>query len=362
MTTKRKSNENAASSKIPRLTSLSQSNTSLADIVDSKVRSFCDKELMGKLISDKLQQFLPELTKSVEEAVSVSIRAFMGEIKDTIIGSFASNAPPPPPPNPQPPMNEITPRYMGQLERFASQRMRPYYQWVRHRGLITIFQNGLELEDPCIPRKFAENVSGNDAERIIEVKKKMSINNVSNEIEILKIYASDDEERVNKIDNNANSFINNLPNDFDKENANTFYQKLINKDKSKTEKIWKRKNDFLSSNKYLIPISKLITLEGKSQFYKKANKNVNFNNKYSEKPIETGQYQQQYYNTNSFDQSYVGNLNNERNHNNYRSGYGSYNSYKNTNISSNRHQYKKPYSQVVKFNDESLYMDNHNFP
>jgi len=360
MTQKRKSIDYAASSKIPRLTSLSQSNTSLAEIVDNKVRSLCDKEIMGELITEKLQQFLPQITKSVEEAVSLSIRTFMKEMKETIIGN-TSNAPPPPPSNlsrePQT-HYEANPEYVSCLQKFALQRMRPNYQLVRHTGLVKVFQNGLDLDDPCIPRKFAEHVGRNDAEKIVEMKKRISINNVSNEIEILKIYAADDEERVNKIDLNANTFINSLSDDNDKVKAKEFYQKLINKDSNKTDKIWKRKNDFLTSNKYLIPVSKLITLDGKSQFYKKSIQQEN-NNHYN-KSMDSNNSKQQYFNTRSFNSPNFSNSGNTGYHHDNREII--YKSFKNNNNVYNRQSNnKKPYSQVVKFRNETFHPHNDNF-
>jgi len=258
LTTKRRSSDRDENNvKISRQQSPPKTTNSLR----AEIETFL-KENLEKMINQNLSNLLPTFLENIKQSIEKIVHDKMDELQ-------RSNNAPPPPPAVAPIIindqrnewttitNKAVENAKKQLSPILDKRIRRYYQHIRHTNLANLFTTNLQLQDPKLPRKFAEKIGRFDQSQIIEKKRKMTVANVENEIEILNIYAESDEDKLTGLDKEAEGIIKKLsPEDavFTKD----WYETKICANEAKSKKIWENKMKFLTSERYLIPLSQLV--------------------------------------------------------------------------------------------------------
>lgn len=279
LTTKRKSSDRDENNvKLSRQQSPPKTTNSLR----SEIETFL-KENLEKMISENLSKLLPSFLDNIKQSIEKIVNDKMDELQRS------SNAPPPPPSvapiiiNDQRNewstiTNKAVENAKKQLNPILDKRIRRYYQHIRHTNLANLFTTNLQLQDPKLPRKFAEKIGRFDQPQIVEKKRRMTVANVENEIEILNIYAESDKDKLTGLDEEAEKIINKLSPE-DAEFTKDWYQTKLCTNETKSKKIWDNKMKFLTSERYLIPLSQLVFNN-----YNNISHDVNKNNNHNCKP------------------------------------------------------------------------------
>ena len=281
---KRKNVNDITETKIPRLQSPAKSQP-LAAVVQNEMASFISKTDLDEAISNALCNFLPQITESIQQLLETKLQQFTQSLIEQVKHAAEKVSSPVPPPPSSSQIQTSTSfdartnlqMVKDKLRTVINERQRPFYQSLRHKGLIEILSKSVALDEPKIPRKFAERIGKFDQPEIINRKKAKTIYNVNNEVEILKIYADSDDAKVLKVDQKAEEVMAVL-NDAEKNLARIFFNDLVTKEQCKSEKIWANKCKFLNSEKYLIDLNKLMSFEGRSHIYNKSHSNYSDNN------------------------------------------------------------------------------------
>ena len=297
----------------------------LSVAVEDKIKMILTTEIKSA-IDWKLTEMLPEIIESIKSIINETLNKKLQEVSHFNVNqmdvfsshhqSRVNNAPPPPP------IDKAIMAAKSSLSKIIDQRIRRYYQQIRHTELAKLFRESLELDEPKLPRKFVEKIGRFDQPEIITKKKEMTISNVKNEIDILLIYADNDAEKLAQLDTDAAHIISQLSENNRKE-AHDWYLKNKSENESKSKNIWAKKLKFLSSEKYLIPLSELLVTN-----YASENKTVQ--NNYER--VKQVHYRPDSFNKNKmFDNSYI----NERRqadqkYNSYADAVSSTNSYNNS--------------------------------
>jgi len=311
--------------------SASQIQQSIKDIIATDLNDLVQLQLNG---------ILPQMVESIQAAVLETVEKKIDEFLVTLNTKLINNAPPPPP-SPLPIMPTVSQplRHKSKAEvdlsNLCHRRTRPFYQQLRHNGLADLFTSSMENEDPVLPRKFAEKVGKFDQPAIVQKKRQMTIQNVMNEIEILKIFAQNDKEKLTKIDQEAADIVSSLPHE-ECQQMKDFYTNIVNASEKKSNEIWGKKLKFLTSDKYLLPLSQLIVENNdnskliNSSFINKTN-NFNFQYRQNFDPSKTNNSFNDYHSKN--DRTYC-DIARYNNHHMIRQTYETNDNYENDNYDS----------------------------
>jgi len=275
---------NVASS--PPISKVARSSFSASQIQQS-VKDIINSDL-NDLINQQLNGILPQMIDSIRAAVLETVERKLDQFLVTLDAKITNNAPPPPPPTfavSDYNSSSRSPNHKSKAEidlsNLCYKRTRPYYQQLRHNGLADLFSSSMANEDPVLPRKFAEKVSRFDQAAIVEKKKQMTLQNVMNEIEMLKIYSQNDSEKLAQIDQQAADIIASLPS-HEEDQMKIYYANRVKASERKSNEIWGKKLKFLTSDKYLLPLSKLIVLNNDNSNLINSSLNSKSNNYYSQ--------------------------------------------------------------------------------
>lgn len=234
-----------------------RASVSMEERISHKLDKFMDdvKVLLHQMIETN-NYFRSAIKQEISSGIQDSMKKFITEIK----GDFQSIK--------HDVKQSMKPNLIKDLDwnKRLTRRKFLYYESYRCNSIADSYETALHEDTPKVPRKYFKNPKINGDVMDIELVQKLTIKEVENEIERLRITAKVKMDFVHKIDNEIMQLCNDS---FDDEEAKMQISKwrfCTDNEEANSHKIWEEKSEFFSSNKHLISLTSISKFQGNKEF------------------------------------------------------------------------------------------------
>jgi hypothetical protein len=142
--------------------------------------------------------------------------------------------------------------FMAELVKLKNLRNEAFYRMHRNIKIANLYLANLNGEHKRIPKKFAPNIHRNDKPEIKMHKIEISIQQVQNDVQTMKLHQNIQENKIKNLEEKIKAHIFSCPNEEKKIRLMRDYDAIINRHATKTLKKLDEKMTFLNSNQHMM--------------------------------------------------------------------------------------------------------------